>query len=156
MANFRVFKSTNNGNFVVASSLAPLDITPDSIGIFTNRTGVNLSTSYTTDSRVITGMSDSTSAAASFSVTNGNLLINSVNAGASGSFYNGDSIQLQTTSSDSYGTFTTVSLAVNGEFFSSWSVQTYAQPIDLSPGDNLSGSDLLYNLINSGVPVVWW
>lgn len=131
-----------------------VDNTPDPINQFSNRTGANLSTAYVSDVRTITGISSNT--AASFTVTNGSLIINSVPSGSSGYVVNGDIIQLTGTSSGSYLTSVTVSLSVNGNFFASWTVETYAQPIDLSPGDNLSGSDLLYNLINSGVPVVWW
>ena len=140
--------------FVGAPESYIIDSTPDPINQFSNRTGANLSTAYVSDLRTITGMSSNT--AASFTVTNGSLIINYVPSGSSGYVVNGDIIQLTGTSSGSYLTPVTVSLSINGNFFASWTVETYAQPIDLSPGDNLSGSDLLYNLINSGVPVVWW
>lgn len=133
-----------------------IDNTPDPINQFSNRTGANLSTAYVSDVRTITGMDSGTTAAASFTVTNGSLIINSVPSGSSGQVINGDVIQLTGTSSGSYLTPVTVSLSVNGNFFASWTVETYAQPIDLSPGGAYAGSDLLYNLIRAGTPLQWW
>lgn len=84
------------------------------------------------------------------------MLINTVSAGASGTLVNGDSIQLRTTSSASYFTPITVTMNVDDVFFTNWVVRTFAEPIDLAPGLSRSGSDLLYDNLRAGIPLLWW
>lgn len=154
MANFKVFKSTINGNFLVGSSLVSADTSPDLLDSFTTTYNANPSSYYTSPTRTISGLSYGTTT--TFTVTNGTLLVNSVDVGSSGTVTNGDVIQLYVQASADYLTSVLATLALNEEFATSWVVQTYAQPIDLSPGDAYAGSDLLYNLIRAGTPLQWW
>lgn len=153
MPDFEVFSSTSDGSFVVGMSEAG-DYVTNTLLTFSTTTGASLSSVYQSNSQTISGLGEGLETF--LSVTGGTLVINGVDVGGGGDVTNGDSIRLSTVSSASYLATTTVVLSSLGEEVSRWDITTYAQPIDLSPGDNLSGSDLLYNLINSGVPVVWW
>lgn len=153
MADFEVFGSLDGSNYVVGMSLAG-DYALDTLSPFSSTIGASLSSSYQSSAQIISGLGYGIGA--SLEVSGGTLVVNDVNVGTSGLVVNGDSVRLANTSSGSYLTTLTTTLSSGGVEISRWDLTTYAQPIDLSPGDNYSGSDLLYNLIRAGTPLQWW
>jgi hypothetical protein len=101
---------------------------PDSL-FFAPQINATPSTEVLSNVQTVTGINVSVP----FTVSNGTLVINSVDSGDSGSIVLGDSLQLKTTSSDTAGLTKSVSLSVNGEPFSTWSVQTVFTPIYAQP-----------------------
>lgn len=98
-----------------------MDNTPDAL-TFAAQTNRLLSTTITSNAQTVTGIDVVTN----WTVTNGTLLINDVDSGASGTFVVNDVIKLRTTSSASHSTLITVTLNVEGSPFSTWDVTTGA------------------------------
>lgn len=101
----------------------PYDITPDPL-VFTALVEVPVSTIVTSNSQSITGVDAGAEGQSTFTVTNGTLIKNGVNAGSSGTLRLGDVVSLTATSSSIYSTEKIVKLSINGMPFSEWSIFT--------------------------------
>lgn len=86
---------------------------PSGLTNFTTQTNATLSTAYTSNTQTIAGLPVGYNAP--FTVTNGTLVKNGTDVGASGTVTNGDVIALKGTSSGSNNTTVVVTLAVGGD-----------------------------------------
>ncbi|MDI6743520.1 MAG: hypothetical protein QMD11_12365, partial [Smithella sp.] len=109
--------------FSVTTEAAPPDTTPDQF-IFTDRTGVALSTVITSNTITVSGINTETP----ISITGGTY---SINGGAytsdAGTVSNGDTVTIQLTSSGNYSTQTEATLTIGG-VSDTFSVTTQAAP----------------------------
>lgn len=104
-------------------SYTTVDNDPDPIA-FTDQTDVAISTVVESNEITVTGMDAGQTA--TFSVTGGTLIKNSVNVGTSGTFELGDALKLTTTSSALNSTAIDVAFNVNASLEDTWSVTTVA------------------------------
>jgi len=116
---------------------------PDSV-FFAPQINATASTVVQSNTQLATGIN----VPVEFTITNGTLVINSVDSGASGTFTLGDSLQLKTTSSDTAGVTKNVVMSVSGELFTTWSVQTVFTPIYAQPFT--SAADMLLAALKLG------
>jgi hypothetical protein len=113
------------------TTLPSPDVTPPELFTFTDKTGVALNTSVTSNPITVSGIT----AAVPVSITGGTYSINGgLYTNAEGNVYNGDSVTVQQTSSESYSTKTDVTLNIGG-VTDTFSVTTKAEPA----GDGGSG-----------------